>query len=106
MFLFGLLDVLTVGSPLRFAGKRVVVCRKHLLNEVVHLRFHLADTSPVSKVGQQANVSTAVGNFCFPVHLPLQAFSSGRNGCSANGYLFLLVVMILLGMNDTVADRK
>src|SRR5258705_6996951 len=43
MFLLGLCDVLTVGSPLRFAGKRIVMRREHLFNEIVHLRFHLSD---------------------------------------------------------------
>ena len=35
MFLLGLRDVLAVGSPFGFAGKRIVVRREHLFNEVV-----------------------------------------------------------------------
>ena len=52
MFLLGLREVLAVASPLGFAGKCIVVRREHLFNEIVHLRFHLSDASPVGKVGQ------------------------------------------------------
>src|SRR5216683_4711400 len=100
MFLLGLRDVLAVGSAFGFASERVVMRREHLFNEVVDLRFHLWDTSSVGKVAQQTNVPTPIRDFCFPVQLPPQAFCSGRNGCSTNGYLFLFVIMILLRVND------
>src|SRR5689334_2499014 len=99
MFLLGLRNVLAVGSSLGFAGEGIVVCREHFFNEVVYLRFHLPDTTPTGKVRQQANISTSIRDFCFSVQLPPQAFGSGRNACRTNGYLFLLVVKILFGMN-------
>src|SRR5260370_17244656 len=106
MVLLGLRNVLAVSSPLGFAGQRVVVRYEHLFNELVHLRFHLSDASPVGKVRQQANVPTSVGHLCFPIQLPPQTFGSGRNGCSANSYLFLLVVIISFGIIDTLPEAS
>src|SRR6266568_6700735 len=86
MFLLGLRNVLAVGSPLGFAGKCVVVRREYLFNEIVYLRFHLSDTSPIGKVRQKADVPTPIRDFCFPIQLSPKAFCSGWNGRSPNGY--------------------
>src|SRR6266566_1546032 len=104
MFLFGLCDVLAVGSPFGLARERVVVCREDLLNEGNDLSARPSFASSTGKVWKQANVATAAGDFCLPVPLSPTSLRSFRNGHNMRCKLYLLIIMILLRMNDPVAE--
>src|SRR5258708_26586992 len=105
IFLLGLRDVLAVGSPFGFTRDRIVVRHKYLFDEVNNLSVHLSGTSPIGKVRKEANVATAIADFCLPIQMSPKPLGSGRNGCSTSCNLSLLVILILLTVNDAVAER-
>src|SRR5947207_8666916 len=104
MFLFGLRNVLAVGSPFGFARNRIVVRCEDLFNEGNDRSRDPSFASSTSKVWKQANVATAIGDFCLSVRLPPTSFRSFRNRRNTCCNLCLLIIMILLRMNDPVAE--
>src|SRR5713226_5482226 len=103
-FLFGLSDVLAVGSPFGLARERIVVCREDLLNEGNDLSARPSFASSLGKVWKQANVATAVGDFCLSVPLSPTSLRSFGNGRNMHCKLYLLIIMVLLRINDPVAE--
>src|SRR5712692_9662128 len=104
IFLLGLRDVLAVGSPLGFARDRIVVGYQYLFDEGNDLGVHFSGPSSLGKVWKQADVATAVGDFCFSVQLSPKPFCPCRNRCSPRCNLFFRIVMILIWMNNPNAE--
>jgi hypothetical protein len=59
----------------------------------------------VSKLREQTNEATMEVAFCFSIQLSPVALGLDRNGCSLLADLRLLLVMILIGVNDPIAEH-
>src|SRR2546430_2324766 len=98
------LEILTVGSTLWRAHNGIVMGFKDLMNEGNHFIANFAASSTVVIVGKKTKETTSI--LCLSLSIPLRPTLSGSYGnrCSVFGNLTLLLIIVLLRMDDPVAE--
>src|SRR6266702_47345 len=101
-----LLQVLPVRTTLGFACHRVIVRCEYFLNEVDNFWLDLPCATTVGKVRDQSNVAASIAGFGISIQMSPVTLGSCRNGGCAHRDLLLLVIVILIGIDDSITDLR
>src|SRR5437588_10508260 len=83
----------------------IVVCFKHLMNQVDHRGFDFSVSSAIMILGKQAKEAVAIDRFSFTIPLLPAASGPRWNGGSCLRRSRLFLVVILFRMDDPIAEH-
>ena len=83
----------------------IVVCFKHLMNQIDHLGRDFSVSSAIMILGKQAKEAVAIDRFSFTIPLLPAASGPRWNGGSCLRRSRLFLVVILFRMDDPIAEH-
>src|SRR5437016_5216200 len=105
MLLLRTFQVFTVGTSLGFARGGIVVGFQHLVDERDYLGVNFSGSPAIAVMRKQTEKATAIAHFPDPVQLLPVLPGAGWDSCSAGSRLGLFVIIILIGMDHSVAEK-
>src|SRR6266496_2176109 len=106
LLLLRLLQVLPVRTTFRFACHCVIVRCEYFLDEVNNFWCNLPCATTVGKVRNQSNVATSIASFGILIQLSPVTLGACRDGRCTHRDLHLLVLVILVGIADPIAELR
>ena len=98
-------QVFTVGTSLGAACRGIVVGFQHLVDERDYLGVNFSGSPAVAVMGKQTEKATAIARFSDPIQLLPVLPGASRDSCSAGSRLGLFVIIILIGIDHSVAEK-
>src|SRR6266581_4690924 len=98
------LEIFAIGSALWRAHDRIVMGFKNAMNEGNDFSANLPSPTTVVVVGKETKKTTSILRFSLPIQLLPVLPGSCRNGCSVLSHLSLLLIVVVLRVNDPVAE--